>query len=527
MKVRSSLLLAAVAIASLQTIAHAAAWQSCAPAAHPGGEWRSYGGAQNNARNQTAETVISPGNAGNLAKAWVADTATLKHPDGSPIINGGAFSNTPVIADGCMYLGSNTGWIIAVNADTGPGPNGEVVWASKLATGGSQSLLGAWIVGSPVVAEGKVFVGVHDPGKPYVAAYEQATGAFLWKRVVEGAPAGYPQKNALINASPVYYRSGGVGYIFQGFAGAEGGDNGPIPLLTSVNAYARGGFAIVRASDGEMLRHTYTISDAEWAAGYRGASVWCSAAVDEPSGYIYACGGNPASRRLESKHANALLRIDGDPTRPTFGAIVDTYKGDTDQYYPGIDRQPACDMFGDQFIYVAWSITCLQLDLDFGASPNLFRDSLGNLMVGALQKSGVYHTAFAETMSRAWTTIVGAPCFACNASSTAFDGGAIYVVGTPVGAASSLTREGGRYRWAAPVGGGTHFQPVSTANGAVYTMDNAGALNIFDAATGVPVVKRPLALDVGKSVNDAGSAGVAIARNTVYAASSSVVVAYR
>lgn len=529
MKVRASLMLGLMlASASLQGTASAAAWESCAPASHPGGDWRGYGHDLSNTRSQPNETVINAGNAGNLAAVFVLDSATLKQPNGTPILSAGSFTNTPVIADGCMYLGSNTGWVIAVNADTGPGPNGQVVWATRVPSGGSQSLLGAYIVGSVAVGGGKVFVGVHDPGKPYVAAYDQATGALLWQRQVEGTAAGYPQKNALINASPVFYTSGGVDHIFQGFAGSEGGET-TVPAVVPApgGEIARGGFAIVRASDGVMLRHTYTIDEAEWAAGYRGASVWCSAAVDEASGYIYACGGNPASRKLESKHSNALLRIDGDPSRPTFGAIVDSYKGDTDQYYPGLDRQPACDMFGDQLIYAAWSVTCLQLDLDFGASPNLFVDSLGRLVVGALQKSGVYHAAFAETMSRSWTTIVGAPCFACNASSTAIDGDNIYAVGTPPGAMVSLTQNGGRYRWASPIGGGTHFQSVSTANGVAYTMDNSGSLIAFDTATGLQVLRRPLALDTGKSASAAESAGVAIARNTVYATSASMVVAYR
>lgn len=529
MRVRASIVLTfLLAGASLSGVANAAAWETCAPAAHPGGEWRSYGHDQFNTRSQPDETVINAGNAGNLAAAFVVDSATLKQPNGTPILNGGAFTNTPVVADGCLYLGSNTGWVIAINADTGPGPNGQVVWATRVPSGGSQSLLGAYIVGSPLVAEGKVFVGVHDPGKPYVAAYDQLTGALLWNRQVEGTAAGYPQKNALINASPVYYRSGGVGYIFMGIAGSEGGDTTVPALVPAPNgAYARGGFAIVRVADGQMVAHTYTIDDTEWAAGYRGASVWCTAAVDESTGHIYACGGNPASRKLEAKHANALLRIDGDPSRPTFGQIVDSYKGDTDQYYPGLDRQPACDMFGDQLIYAAWSVTCLQLDLDFGASPNLFRDSLGNLQVGALQKSGVYHTAFANTMSRAWTTVVGAPCFPCNASSSAIDGSNIYAVGTPPGTMVSMTQNGGRYRWASPIGDVVHFQSVSTANGATYTVDTTGSLIVFDSATGLQVLRRPLALDTGKSASAAESAGVAIARNTVYAASSSMVVAYR
>ena len=65
---------------------------------------------------------------------------------------------------------------------------------------------------------------------------------------------------------------------------------------------------------------------------------------------------------------------------------------------------------------------CGQLDLDFGASANLFRASDGTELVGDLQKSGVYHVADAAIMKPAWTALVGASCEVCNAASTAVSG---------------------------------------------------------------------------------------------------------
>ncbi|MGH2829166.1 MAG: PQQ-binding-like beta-propeller repeat protein [Actinomycetota bacterium] len=487
----------------------------CATAAHPGGEWRSYGGGLSNSRNQPNETVINASTVANLTPA-VSFRASVAQT------GGGAFSNTPVVADGCVYLASNTGWVFALNADTL-----ELRWKTKL-QGAGQTLLGGVIVGSPVVAGGVVFLGVSRPTTPYVAALDQADGRVLWTTKVEDG-----QLNALINASPVYFD----GMIFQGFAGNEGG------------SVARGGFAILDASHdcsetsattcaepvlgatgGMLLKHTYTISDAEYGAGYRGASVWCTAAVDPAAKYAYACGGNPASKRLEARYSNSLLKIDMDRTHTaTFGMIVDSYKGETDQYYPGLDRQPACDMFGEDIVYVAWSVTCVQLDLDFGASPNLFRDSLGNLVVGDLQKSGVYHAVFADHMQRAWTAVLGSPCFACNVSSAAYDDERVYVAGSPGAVMWGLDRDRGRYRWAFPLPDATHFQSVSTANGVVYTMDDSGTLTAFDAALGVPVAKRLIGIDAGANTLavDASSQGVAIARNTVYALSGEFLVAYR
>ena len=41
-------------------------------------------------------------------------------------------------------------------------------------------------------------------------------------------------------------------------------------------------------------------------------------------------------------------------------------------------------------------IGCGQLNLDFGATPNLFTDASGQPLVGDLQKAGVYHAAHAS-----------------------------------------------------------------------------------------------------------------------------------
>lgn len=505
----------------------------CADPDHAGGEWRSYGGDLNNSRDQVAEGKIGPDTVGRLAMAWSFRTSSVQ-------AGGGGFSNTPVVADGCVYLASNSGFVYALDADTG-----TLAWKSVKLPGAGQTLLGGVIVGSPVVAKGAVYVGVSRPGTPYVTALDQETGVVLWTATVEGYSEATTQNNALINASPVYLEVDGQPMIFMGFAGNEGG------------SVARGGFAIVDASSGcsaapegaepgayatecttpdptggatggRLLAHTYTINDAEYAAGYRGASVWCTAAADPSTGHVYACGGNPASKRIEHRFSNALLKIDADPSRATFGQIVDSYKGNVDQYYPGLDRQPLCDALGDTLV-VVWSLACLQLDLDFGSSPNLFRDSLGNLMLGDLQKSGIYHTVFADHMEAAWSTVVGTPCFACNAASPAYDDARkqVYTATTTPSAVWALTSENGRYRWAGPIGEPTHFQPVSTANGVVYTMDAAGGLNAFDAVSGVVLMRRPLSIDVNAPATDAGSQGVSIARNTVYAATGEFVVAYR
>jgi outer membrane protein assembly factor BamB len=569
MKARVAFVVAGILLA-VGFQAHAAAPPGCAdPTAKPG-EWRTYGGTADNARFQRAESVLSTGSVANIAKAWVLDLSKVEYVDPTTgqvrdLLSAGEFQNTPVIADGCLYLATSSGWVMAFNADKDPsiGANAgkqRALWATHL-EGGGLSLRSSVITGSPTVENGIVYVGVTLPGAPasgtnpavgpYVAAMDQATGRVLWTTVVDAG-----QRDTGIAATPVYFD----GMIFQGFYGSEGtfpNNGAPVQIPP-----ARGGYAILDASatcdpalfvapskcfnvapgatGGSILKHEYTITDAEYAAGYRGASVWCTAAYDPETKYIYACGGNPSNPKLESRYANALLKIDGDRARASsFGTIVDSYKGNTDQFYPGLDRQPACDLLGDR-ITAIWSQPCGQLDLDFGSSPSLFKVKIGSgttfetrTVVGDLQKSGVYHAVWADQMTPMWTAQVGTPCPACNAGSPAVDLNAegfvdgVYTVATAPGQLWALDGNTGRYRWVEPILGGTHFQSTTAANGVVYTIDNLGTLGIFDAETGLPIARRPLSLDVGDSAQNSSSQGIAVARNTIYVPASRFLVVLR
>lgn len=490
----------------------------CASVEHPGGEWRSYGHDLSNTRSQPLEKRIDASNARTLEPKWIFDTSAQ-----DAILDGGGFQNTPVVADGCLYASTSTGWALAINPDSG-----KLVWAEQLVGEGGGDLIGGVIVGSPTVEDGMVFVAVSRPGSPYVAALDQATGRVLWKSTVVTTK----KFSAVFNAAPIYFG----GKIFQGWLGVEGSGS------------TRGGYAILNASrdceersyvschdstpgagGGSLLETRWTITDKEYADGYEGASVWCSAAIDPEEMYIYACGGNPHSEGKEARYANSLLKIDGDPTRRTFGDIVDHYKGRNDQYVNGADRQAVCENFADETTVLVWSLGCLMLDLDFGASPNLFRDASGRLLVGDLQKAGVYHAVYTDHMAPAWQATISAPCFSCNATSGAYANGRVYTVGSPVGhlvGIGTKKQQEGRLQWAYPMHDMVHYQSVSTANGVVYVVDTLGNLNMVDAATGLPLMRRPMSLDVGGSAVDAASQGVSIARNLVFAATGQYIIAY-
>ncbi|HEX6459749.1 MAG TPA: hypothetical protein VF032_12585, partial [Thermoleophilaceae bacterium] len=234
--------------------------------------------------------------------------------------------------------------------------------------------------------------------------------------------------------------------------------------------------------------------------------------------------GNPSSKQKQHPNTDAILKIDLDRSRPTFGQIVAAYPGNVDQYTDTLrtlSGTPVCAASDNSAVpYPLDDPACGQLDLDFGASANLFKDSHGTTLVGDLQKSGVYHAANAGTMKPAWSQIVGVSCQACNAASTAFDGQAIEGVGTPGGELFALGRDDGRPEWLVPIADGTHYQSTSAADGVIYTVDGNGFLDVIDADTGNTIAKRPLTTDGGTLAEGVTSSGVSIAEHMVFASAS-------
>jgi outer membrane protein assembly factor BamB len=268
--------------------------------------------------------------------------------------------------------------------------------------------------------------------------------------------------------------------------------------------------------------------------------------------------------------------VDIDRDRPTFGLIVGDYSGNVEQHIAGHDatalrKTPACPSPTDDVIHRMPTFdpresdfqgileddpVCGQLDLDFGAAANLFTDRRsGALLVGDLQKSGVYHVVRTDTMTdfnytadgspqssstkSVWTAEVGQSCELCNSSSTAYDAltRTVFADVAPGTFMVAISAEDGSVRWRTPVGDGAHYQSVSYANGVVYTVDNGGRLLAFDADNGSLLLQEsliPAAADMSASTIDTGldsitfgSGGVSVARHSVFAADGSHIIALR
>jgi outer membrane protein assembly factor BamB len=504
---KSRLSLAGVVLATVAPLLAAVAPASAGPgpcaAPTAQDEWPTFGRDLANTRTQEHAGDISPDTTPTLQSVWSFSTGAAAN----------AFSDlngTPIVSGGCVFLNTAGGDVVALDAN-----DGAVVWRHHVALEpGTVAGLGGTFVSSPAVTDGAVITLVNQVGSPYVLALSRTPGAdgrprILWRRSIVEGDGYYTNATAVVTN----------GLLLAGFSPAEGDPD------------ERGGLAIFDARTGRLLKRVYSIPQDAFDQGYAGGGIWTAPAVDSEHGYAYAGTSNPYSKKIEHDNTNAILKIDIDPTRGTFGEVVGSYKGLIEQYDPALREavDPACEAAGEDpnlQLIVGDSAPCLQLDLDFGAPPNLFRDSTGRLLVGDLQKAGVYHAVDAGSMQPAWKAVVGASCAACNAAAWASHGGAVLGASSPGGAMLSLAGDDGAVEWASPVADGTHYQSTSIAGGVVFTVDNVGNLLAWEEGSGVPLLRRPVQADADEPAVGLSSSGVAIASGMVIVAAGNDVVAY-
>lgn len=455
-----------------------------------GGDWPSYGHDLSNTRNQDQEKTISSSNAGSLAPAWVFHAPP----------EAGGFQSTPIVAEGCVYVSTNNGYIYALNADTG-----DVVWGDQYASAPVTGVCCGGTLFALSVMDGVAYAHVSENpatapgGGPHALAIDAHSGEVIWNSGPLATEAG-----AYTNASPVVFN----GLDFFGISGAEAISENP----GSEPPSTPGGFAILDAATGTLLKRTRSIPESDSELGYTGGSIWSTAAVDLETRYAYAGTGQPASPNKEHEHTNAILKIDVDRSRATFGEIVDAYKATPDTYVDQLDAQKPCQENPNL-------VTCVRSDVDFAASPTLYRDFRGKKMVAEFQKSGILHAAYADTMEKAWEArLAVSPGYLGNYASTATDGSSLFGAGAWPGQVWSIERNRGGYNWVMPTGSVWGANPLAYANGVVYHADGKGVLNAFEVASGLPLLTRPMSADTGVNVCTNQGGGVAIARNTVYAA---------
>jgi outer membrane protein assembly factor BamB len=489
-------------VASVLAVGGAASADGGCAASGAGGDWPVFGHEVTTTRFQDQEHTIGPDNVGNLQPAWVFPAA-------------GAIESSPVEAGGCVYIGTQAGDVYALNTDSG-----QLVWHNKLISATTLS-----------IAQGRVFV----QSSTILTALDAATGSVLWQKDFS------PGTGYTSIGSPLAFEN----WVVAGLTGCFDLGARPVPC--------RGYYAIMDQATGDLVIDGYDVSEEDLARGMEGPGFWSQPTYDPEDRYIYFGTANTRSIAPENPYSNALLKIDADPNRATFGEIVGYFRNtplNPLANLPGFTQ--LCGQ-GSPLPTTATGAACIDDD-DWPSSAVIYRNSQGRKLIGSTHSSSVlpvrtfasflvptgnYFAIDPVTMQEVWR----APTSGARAAVAAYDGSKIYYSGGEGGEIYAVDKDTGTVRWQASAIGGNQWQHVSAANGVVYTPSgnlgiNAGSLGLlmaYDARDGTPLLQRPMALDIGTIALGTVAGGITIARNTVFApvnalgqaGSTGFVVAYR
>ena len=341
----------------------------------------------------------------------------------------------PAIAGGRVFIGSQTGVVYSLDADTGC-----TRWGYKAGTG-----IRAGVVLGDVKGVPAVFFG--DSGGTMYALNAQ-TGALLWKVKPVDHYA------TLATATPRFYK----GVLYQPFSSFEEALAGDPKFRCCT---FRGSVVALDGATGKTLWKTFTIPETAKAApktpagaeqmGPSGAAVWASPTIDEQRGALYVSTGDNYS----------------DPTTDTSDAILalDLKTGDllwsrqlteNDAFNNGCAAPPRtnCPASAGQ-------------DFDFGQPPILVNLGEGKRALVIAQKSGMVHAVDPDAKGRIlWQTRAGAGgALGGSQWGSAADGRNVYVAISDIalsGVADPKSPQGFRLTLDPKKGGGLHALDLHT-----------------------------------------------------------------
>jgi polyvinyl alcohol dehydrogenase (cytochrome) len=286
----------------------------------------------------------------------------------------------PVIAGGRVFVGSPSGIVYSLNAQSGC-----IHWYFQAAAG---------------VRTAITIARIDTPGGPRnaalfgdltanVYAVDAATGALIWKTKVDNFPL------ARVTGSPVFYD----GRLYVGVASGE--EIGAVPSDYECCRF-RGSMVALNAATGDQVWRTYTITEESQRTkknksgtqmwGPSGAPIWTSAAIDPQRNVLYVTTGDNYSDP-PSANSDAFMALD----RGT-GRILWSRQMTSGDAYTSACRMPdksnCPDVNGP--------------DVDFASSPILVTLANGRRALVAGQKSGVVHAIDPDRDGAVlWSTRIG------------------------------------------------------------------------------------------------------------------------
>lgn len=452
-----------------------------------GSLWLTSGHDRNNTRNQPTEHKIKPSNVANLAPLWVLNT-------------GGDVSATPAVDGDYAYFPDWAGNFYKVDRRSG-----AVIWQSQVSAYTGHN--GDFSRTTPAIYNDLLIFGTENSllsQTAKIVAVNRDTGIVVW----------VTEADSFIGSSVVQSPVVFDGRVFVGVSSNEDLLAAVIPAYDCCQF--RGSFLSIDANTGQILWKTTTAPE-----GYSGNGVWGSSPVIDPKrGSVYITTGNNYSLpddvldcidgTSDPSQQKACMSNDN-----LFDAIMalDLISGQI----KWVTFTEPFDAWNYDCLFSANS-NCpnpVGPDYDFGQGPILFRAGKGKAKVdllGAGQKSGKFWTLNPDNGQIRWVTQVSPGSINGGMVwGSAYDGTYIYTSSANGGKWSALNPLTGAVVWQTTVTGAADAGgAVSVANGVVFgcAQDADGHMVALNAHTG--------AILWSYASGGPCSSGAAIVHGTVY-----------
>lgn len=436
----------------------------------PNADWPMWQFDSQGSRYNRNETTLTPANVGSLQLKWA-----FAFP------NAVAQSSQPAVVDGVLYSGGRDGKMYALDARTG-----ATRWVFD--TGTALEHIPAYgLRDGPAVAGGRVYFGDNAAN---LWAVDTSTGHELWHTRLDTHPL------SIITSSPLVFEN----HVYIGVSSQEEGGGLLDPLYPCCSF--RGSVVSVDAASGAVQWKYSTLAQPTTRTGPPGPSlspsggaIWSSPTIDPATRTLYYTSGNPYTGTPDDLESIGAIDIDTG-TRRWVNSLTPNDTWNVRCIIPPAGG--ACPVPGRDF--------------DFGAHANIFEID-GRKVVGAGQKTGVYHLLDATDGTIVWQTqlsvptsplpIEGAESLAGIQWGASYDGSRLYVAtyGANPGTLFALDPGDGHLLWRTPNpadGCLIDLPPVpmdplcqesmpnavSSSPGLVYEGSMDGKMRVFSADTG-------------------------------------------
>jgi polyvinyl alcohol dehydrogenase (cytochrome) len=431
-------------------------------------------------RDNSAEHVLSPAAVGGLQVKWTFPTV-------------GAVAGTPAVVNDVVYAADSEGWVYAVGRD------GNELWRHHVeVTSPASDILpftfGLKITTSLLVTNHTVVFG--DLGGT-VHGLDVDTGAERWSVKPNNHTAASIFGSATMVGNNVAV---GVSSVEELVAG----------LVPGYQPSFRGSLVLLDPSDGHIIWQTYTISDADHAAGATGAAIWGTPAYDRASNTLFVGTGNNYTPTTTGT-SDALMAVDA-----------------ADGHIKWVNQETQDDSWNFIYPFQTPGDPNNPPDFDFGDSPQVYRVG-GRLVVGAGQKSGFYHVVDAATgaeinqfQAAPGGNLGGLFADSAVAGGVAFANGSDWhdPFGHPFdppkgGNLTAIKGDGSGQLWRVETPA-PNISGVAVADGVVYFQSKDGSFYALDAGSGATLAQVNLNTSSGLSPFFGQTSGPSVSRGQVY-----------